>query len=91
VALVLGKQYLRAATSIGANLVEARSGESRKDFIHKSCVAQKEARESKYWLDLLHKSGAVSESRLAPLVDETDQIIAILAKIIVNTKNRPAR
>jgi four helix bundle protein len=86
VALVIGKQYFRAATSIGANLVEAQSGESRRDFIHKCCIAQKEARESKYWLTLLLKSETVPPSRLTALLKETDIIIAILARIILNTK-----
>jgi four helix bundle protein len=86
VSLILGRQYLRAASSIGANLVEAQSGESRRDFIHKCAIAQKEAREAKYWLILLLKSGSVPERRLADLFNETDQIIAILTKIIVNTK-----
>jgi len=43
---ILGKQYLRASTSIGANVAEAQAGESRADFIHKLAIAQKEARES---------------------------------------------
>ena len=56
---ILGRQYLKAATSIGANIEEAQSGESRVDFIHKLGVAQKEARESLYWLHLLAESGTV--------------------------------
>jgi four helix bundle protein len=43
---IIGKQFLRSATSIGANVSEAQSGESRADFIHKYAIAQKEARES---------------------------------------------
>ena len=52
---ILGKQYLRSATSIGANLEEAQSGQSKADFIHKMSISQKEARESLYWLYLLEK------------------------------------
>jgi four helix bundle protein len=85
-AWVLGKQYLRAATSIGANLVEAESGESRRDFIHKCSIAQKEARECTYWLTLLLKAGLASEAQLAGLIDETNQLTAILTRIIVNAK-----
>src|SRR5271166_814838 len=44
---ILAKQYLRCATSIGANIEEAQAGESRSDFIHKLGIAQKEARESR--------------------------------------------
>lgn len=56
-AWVISKQYLRSATSIGANVAEAQSAESRSDFIHKYGVAQKETRESLYWLRLLAESG----------------------------------
>ena len=56
---ILGKQYLRAATSIGANMVEAQAGESRADFVHKCSIAQKEARESLYWLKLMLRAELV--------------------------------
>ena len=85
-AWIVGKQYLRAATSIGANLLEAQAGESRRDFVHKCSIAQKEARESKYWLTLLRRASLATPDQLDDLIDETDQIIAILTTIIVNTK-----
>jgi four helix bundle protein len=88
VALIIGRQYLRSATGIGANLVEARAGESRKDFIHKCTIAQKEARESLYWLELAAKVGLVSENRLAPLIQETRELLAIITRIVRNTKAR---
>lgn len=84
---LLGKQYARAATSIGANLQEALSGESRADFIHKSAVAQKEARERLYWLELMAESGLVSRNRLSPLMRETNEPIAIITAIIVKSKH----
>lgn len=83
---VLGKQYLRAATAIGANVEEAQSGESRADFIHKLGIAQKEARESLYWLRLLSESGIVSRSRLQLLLRETEELIAVITAIIVKSK-----
>src|SRR5690349_8453510 len=86
VAPVIAKQYLRSATSIGANLAEAQAGETRADFIHKLAVAQKEARESKYWLNLLLKAELVRSERLLPLLDETDEVIAVLTTILVKTK-----
>jgi four helix bundle protein len=85
-AWLLAKQYVRAATSIGANLQEALSGESRADFIHKYAVAQKEARESLYWLELMAESGLVPRSRLDPLIQETNELIAILTTIIMKSK-----
>jgi four helix bundle protein len=83
---VLGKQYLRAATSIGANMEEAQSGETRADFIHKYGIAQKEAKESLYWLRLRADSGTVSIHRLKPLMKETEEIYAVITAIIVKSK-----
>jgi four helix bundle protein len=87
-AWVIANQYLRAATSIGANLEEAQAGESRMDFTHKCSISLKEARESLYWLRLLERSGIVAGSRLAPLIQETREIVAILTTIVVKTKRR---
>jgi four helix bundle protein len=87
-AWLLGKQYLRAATSIGANIEEAQAGESRSDFIHKLGIAQKEARESLYWLHLLAESAIVRRNKLEPLTRETQELLAIITAIIVSTKNR---
>lgn len=83
---VLGKQYLRAATSIGANIAEAQAGESRADFIHKLGIAQKEARESWFWLRLMADSRIVKGGRLTPLVKETEELIAVITAILVSTK-----
>ena len=85
-AWLLAKQYVRAATSIGATLQEALSGESRADFIHKYGVAQKEARESLYWLELMAEGGLVPRSRLDPLIQETNELVAIITAIIVKSK-----
>jgi len=85
---VLGKQYLRAATSIGANVEEAQSAESRPDFVHKYGIAQKEARESLYWLRLLAESGIVPSQRLRPLMKETEELFAVITGIILSTKSR---
>jgi four helix bundle protein len=85
---VLGKQYLRAATSIGANVEEAQSGESRADFVHKYGIAQKEARESLYWLRLLAESGIIPLQRLRPLMREAEELYAVITGIILSTKRR---
>src|SRR5208282_5303995 len=73
---ILGRQYLRSATSIGANIEEAQSGESRADFIHKYGIAQKEARESLYWLRLIAESGIMPRRQLEPLLQETNELIS---------------
>ena len=85
---ILAKQYLRAATSIGANVEEAHSGESRADFIHKLGIAQKESRECSYWLRLMADATIVSSRRLTPIRRETEEIYAVLTAIIVNAKRK---
>ncbi len=85
---VIGRQFLRSATSIGANLVEAQSGESRKYFIHKYSIAQKEAKETKYWLTLMIEAQLVADERLNDLMQETCELIAIITSIIVKAKKR---
>jgi four helix bundle protein len=83
---VLAKQLLRAGTSSGANLEEARGGESRPDFISKNAIALKEAREAVYWLRLLAAADVLPESRVADLRQEADQLARIIAAIIVSAK-----
>ncbi len=83
---IIGKQLLRSATSIGANIEEAQSGESKADFIHKYGIAQKEARESLYWLRLLEASQLSSNQHIQSMLTETNELIAIITSIIVNTK-----
>jgi four helix bundle protein len=83
---VIGRQFLRSGTSIGANVEEAQSAASRADFIYKMTISQKEARESLYWLRLLEKAEIVPLHRLQPLLQETEDIIAIITSIIVSTK-----
>ncbi|WP_417431068.1 four helix bundle protein [Halpernia sp.] len=53
---IIANQLLKSGTSVGANIFEAQSAESRADFIHKLKIADKEARESEYWLLLCEKS-----------------------------------
>jgi four helix bundle protein len=83
---IIGKQYLRAATSVGANIEEAQAGESRGDFIHKLGIARKETRESLYWLKLLKESGLVSHRRITPLMKETQELLNVITAIILSTR-----
>ena len=88
VARTLARQLLRSATSIGANVEEAKAGQSRPDFISKYSIALKEARETHYWLRLLAASETVPEERLLPLIDEANQIVAILTTIVKKTRKK---
>ena len=80
---IMSKQLLRSSTSIGANIHEAISAESKKDFIHKLSISLKEARETKYWLVLLNKSGYLKSD-----YQQIDTIIKILVSIILTSKQK---
>ena len=81
VAQVLGKQVLRSGTSVGANYREASRGRSKAEFISKIGDCLKEIEETEYWLELLVDSGFVSAPKMAGLLNETRQLIAIFTTI----------
>ena len=85
---VLSKQLLRSGTSIGANIEEALAGQSRRDFLAKMAVASKEARETRYWLVLLQKSG-LTRMELRPALRDIDELIRILTAIVKTTSESP--
>lgn len=86
VARTLGRQLLRAGTSIGANVEEAQAGQSKADFASKYNIALKEARETIYWLRLLDASGQSSDGECKLLLREADEIARVIGSIIVSTK-----
>ncbi|HVN67721.1 MAG TPA: four helix bundle protein [Candidatus Sulfotelmatobacter sp.] len=83
---VIGKQLLRSATSIGANVIEARAASSRRDFTNFLNHALKSANESKFWLGLLQDCGKIERSEIEPLMRETEEIANILAASIMKLK-----
>ncbi|PID94833.1 MAG: four helix bundle protein [Bacteroidetes bacterium] len=84
---VIAKQILRAGTSIGANIKEAQSGESKLDFIHKLKIADKEAHELQYWLELCQQAESYPCPERA-LIDTLEEVIKLLSKIIATTKSK---
>src|SRR5437762_9468193 len=74
-------QLVNAASSIGSNLEEAKAGQSKADFHAKLRIALKEARESHYWLRLIGRSGVIRPKRIAPLIQEANEIVAVLTTI----------
>ncbi|WP_010522833.1 four helix bundle protein [Aquimarina agarivorans] len=78
---IISKQLLRSGTSIGANIQEATAGFSKKDFIYKMSIASKEARETKYWLQLLNKSN-ITNTNVDTHLNEVNHLISILTKIV---------
>ncbi|GET24885.1 four helix bundle protein [Prolixibacter sp. NT017] len=83
---ILSKQVLRSGTSIGANIEEAQGGFSKKDFSAKMGIAYKEARETKYWLRLLHQSGYIDEAKLNSLLPGCEELLKMLYYIVKNSK-----
>ena len=74
---VLGKQLLRSATSVGANYRAACRAKSPADFIAKLKIVEEEGDESMYWIELLIEGGLVEAHRVADLLEEANQIVAI--------------
>ena len=74
----LCNQLLRAGTSIGANNAEACNAISKEDFKSKSFIALKEARESLYWLDLLHRNDYLTDAQYQSLYADCEELVKIL-------------
>jgi four helix bundle protein len=85
-AQTLGKQVLRSGTSVGANYREADSGRSKAEFIAKMGDCLKELSETEYWLELMAEEEILSSDRLAPLIQETRELIAIFTTIIKKSR-----
>src|SRR5688572_11843634 len=84
---VISKQFLRSGTSIGANAEETVGGQSKADFVSKISIAYKEARETKYWIRLLEATGYFDESRTNSLLNDLEEILKIIGKIQITSKN----
>jgi len=87
---IVAKQLLRSATSIGANMREADSASSRKDFINKVLIAKKEAQETEYWIEVVKGVGFINNDEnkreLDCLLSECKEIILVLAAIVRKSK-----
>lgn len=71
-------QLMRAGTSVGANNSEATSAISKADYKSKSYIALKEARESLYWINLLHRNGYLDEKQYESIYADADELVRIL-------------
>ena len=78
----LASQLWRAGTSVGANVEEAQAAQSRADFRSKMSIAAKEARESRYWLRLTRDGNVLPKAQVAPLIDDSEELIRILTSIV---------
>lgn len=85
---IISDQLLRSATSIGANVVEAKSSSSRKDFIKYYEIALKSANETKYWLSLLRDITGIEKEFITKLLSEVEEISKMLGSSILTLKNK---
>ena len=90
VADVIGKQLLRCGTSVGSNYRASCRARSAADFIAKLAIVEEEADESLYWMELLIESGLVPAARLADLIGEAGQLVAITV-VSINTARRKVK
>jgi len=81
-------QIIRSSTSIGANYAEAQDAVSRADFKHKIAISKKEASETRYWLRVIEQLS--NADLVTPYLQESQEIILILQKIINTLRSRPA-
>ena len=84
---IFSNQILKSGTSIGANVHEAQTAQSKKDFVSKMAVASQEARETEYWLRLLDKSGYLSTfNQKETVFSEALSLRKILTKIVKTSR-----
>jgi len=75
----LAGQIVRSGTSVAANYRAAGKGRSKAEFIAKLGIAEEEADETQFWLELIIESGAVKENLIQPLLQEARELTAIIA------------
>ena len=87
-AQIIGKQLLRSATSVGANYRAACRGKSTADVLHKLAIVEEEADESLYWLELLAESKIFPENKLASLMHDINEIVAMTVSSIKTLREK---
>lgn len=85
---IITKQLLRSATSIGANIIEAQAGSSKRDFTNFLNHSLKSANESKFWLRLLRDSNKAQNYKVNNLLKETEELSKILAASLITLRGK---
>lgn len=85
---ILAKQLLRSGTSVGAMIREAEHAESKSDFIHKFAIAQKEANETVYWLELLKATDYLNEKEFQNISNDAITILKLITSILKTSKSQ---
>lgn len=84
----IGRQIIRSACSVGANLEEARAVLTRKDYTHKVSLGLREARETLYWMRRIGRNALLPEKRLQPLSIEWNELVSILTAMQKKLRSR---
>jgi len=84
----IADQLIRSATSIGANIIEAQAGSSKKDFTNFYSHALKSANETKYWLALLRDAHKVKTDAINPLLQETTEVANMLGASVLTLRGK---
>lgn len=85
---IITNQLLRSATSIGANIVEAKGSSSKRDFTNFFSYSLKSANETIYWLGLLRDAKKINGPEMRFLIDETEQLAKMLGSSLLTLKRR---
>jgi four helix bundle protein len=83
---VISHQLLRSGTSVGAHYSESCRAKSKADFISKTEGGLQELEESVYWMELLIQADYINQNKLKPLIEESNELIAIFVTMVKNTK-----
>ena len=83
---IMSKQMMRSGTSIGANISESRNAQSTPDYVNKLSIALKEADETHYWFDLLHRTNYITPTEYKSMDTDVCELIAMLTALIKKHK-----
>jgi four helix bundle protein len=85
-AQTIGRQLLKAGTSVGANYRAACRGRSKAEFAAKLGIVEEESDESAFWLEIIIHAGLLKKHLVQPLLDEADELVAIMVASRISTK-----
>jgi len=85
---LIGNQIFRSGTSIAANYRAACRARSKADFISKLAIVEEEADETLFWLEILAEMEILDKNLIVPLVQQNDEIIAIIVSSIKTSRKR---
>ena len=84
---IFASQIIRSSCSVGANYIEANESLGKKDFLMRTRISRKEAKETIYWLKLIIENNTELENRINPLLQETTELLKIFSSIIEKSKD----